>query len=158
MNQSLLVHLRPSLTLMWLLIFAHGAAAILLSLLTLGLGIKSVVTVFLIIGFIFYVRKDAQLLSQNAVVRIELFGKSGCYLTTRSGSRITCQILEDTFVSSYLTVMILKPGTKFLPITVVILPDSVDSEEFRQLRIWLRWRYALNEKKCWIERNLSNNQ
>ena len=146
MNQSLLVHLRPSLTLTWLLVIAHGVIAILLSLLTLTLVIKSSVAVFLLCSFIFYVRKDALLLSRNAVVKIELFGKSECHLTTRSGSRNVCQILEETFVSSFLTVMILRPRTKFLPITVVILPDNVNSEEFRQLRIWLRWRYTFDKK------------
>ena len=142
-NKSLLVRLKPSLTLTCLLILVHGIAAILVSLLTLTPGIKLVVTVLLIGSFIFYVRKDAQLISRNAVVKIEPFGKSGCYLTTRSGSRMACQISGDTFVASYLTVLILKQEMKLLPLSVVILPDSADPEEFRQLRIWLRWKYVL---------------
>ncbi len=142
-NKSLLVHLKPSLTLTCLLTLVHGIAAILVNLLTLTPSIRLAVAALLIGSFIFYVRKDAQLISRSAVVKIEPFGKSGCYLTTRSGSRIACQILGDTFVASYLTVLLLKQEMKLFPLSVVILPDRVDPEEFRQLRIWLRWKYVL---------------
>jgi toxin CptA len=68
-------------------------------------------------------------------------------------------ILGSSFVAPYLTVLELRPlepsagssGTgirewwrkrwKHRPRSVVILPDAIDAEAFRQLRVLLRWKW-----------------
>ena len=48
----------------------------------------------------------------------------------------------NSTVMPQLTVLLLR-GTAEGPISVVLLSDSLGAENFRQLRLWLRWRTAL---------------
>ena len=60
-------------------------------------------------------------------------------LTLRNGEQLTGQILRDSLVTPYLTVLnVLPQGARFLR-SVIILPDSLDAESFRQLRAQLKW-------------------
>lgn len=60
---------------------------------------------------------------------------------------MACALLGSSFVAPYLTVLELKPlgfqklWQRFSPRSVVILPDGIDKEEFRQLRVLLRWKW-----------------
>ena len=135
------IHIKPSLQLVILLSLAHFAVAGLLWTLTLTLSIKAMGTFVLIISLIYYLKQDALLTANNAVVAFALSDEMRCALTTRSGESIACSILGSTFVAPYLTVLNLKPVEKLFTRSVVILPDSMDAEEFRQLRVWLRWRW-----------------
>jgi hypothetical protein len=40
----------------------------------------------------------------------------------------------------FLTVLNLARGDDRRRISVLILPDGIDTDEFRRLRVWLRWR------------------
>lgn len=131
---------KPSYWLAIILSLAHLAAAVILWTLVLSLGIKLTVTVALIISLIYYLRQDALLTANSAVIAFELSDEMQCTLTTRSGESIVCSILSSTFVAPYLTVLNLKPAEKLFMFSVVILPDSINAEEFRQLRVWLRWK------------------
>ena len=135
------IHIKPSLQLVILLSLVHFVATGLLWTLALTLGIKAIGTFVLIISLIYYLKQDALLTANNAVVAFALSDEMQCALTTRSGESIACSILGSTFVAPYLTVLNLKPVENFFTRSVVILPDSMDAEEFRQLRVWLRWRW-----------------
>lgn len=135
------IHIKPSLQLVILLSLVHFVATGLLWMLALTLGIKAMGTFVLIISLIYYLKQDALLTANNAVVALALSDEMQCALTTRSGESIACSILGSTFVAPYLTVLNLKPAENFFTRSVVILPDSMDVEEFRQLRVWLRWKW-----------------
>jgi toxin CptA len=70
-----------------------------------------------------------------------------CTLETWRGDVIKCMLLGSSFVAPYLAVLELKPlgvrrlWQRFRTRSVVILPDGIDVEEFRQLRVLLRWRW-----------------
>jgi len=74
-------------------------------------------------------------------VAFELSEAMQCTLETRDGQYLPCVILGSTFVAPYLVVLNVKLLNKFLGCSVVILPDSIDGEEFRQLRVLLRWKW-----------------
>lgn len=135
------IYRQPSHQLAIILSLAHFAAAGLLWPLALSWGIKVIIVAALIISLIHYLRQDALLTASNAVVALELSDEMPCTLITRSGKSITCTILGSTFVAPYLTVLNLKLAGKFFMCSVVILPDSMDTEQFRQLRVWLRWKW-----------------
>ncbi len=142
----LFIHRQPSHLLAILLILTHFAAAGLLWPLTLSLGIKVAIVAILMMSLIYYLRQDALLTANTAVLAFVLSDEMQCTLTTRAGKRIACDILSSTFVAPYLTVLNLKPVGKLLMRSVVILPDSIDAEEFRQLRVWLRWKWKDNSE------------
>jgi len=143
----LIIHRKPSYRLAAILSLAHLAAAGLLCPLELPLGIKATAAVALVFSLIYYLRQDALLTANDAVVFFELSSEMQCTLTTRSGESMGCNILGDTFVAPYLTVLNLKPSGKILTRSVVILPDGIDVEEFRQLRVWLRWKWKNSMEK-----------
>lgn len=135
------IHRQPSHRLAIILSLAHLAAAGLLWPLALAWGIKVIVVVALVISLIYYLRRDALLTANNALVALELSDEMQCTFITYSGESIACAILGSTFVAPYLVVLNLKLAENFFMCSVVILPDSIDAEEFRQLRVWLRWKW-----------------
>ena len=144
---DLLVRLQPSYYLLALLCLAHAAAGLVLWPLALPLGVKAVIAVLLIVSLIYYVRKDALLVAQNAVVILTLTDEMSCTLIARSGQSMACSLSDSTFVAPYLTVIDLQPVDSFFMRSVVILPDSMDMEEFRRLRIWLQWKWKNDREK-----------
>jgi toxin CptA len=43
-----------------------------------------------------------------------------------------------------MTVLVLSMEGRWSVRGVLITPDSIDAEEFRQLRVWLKWRCRLD--------------
>jgi len=109
-------------------------------------AIKLVGVAMLIISLKYYLRKDALLSARNAVVAFELSEEMKCTLTTQAGESIACTIQGNTFVAPYLTVLNLKPENQFFTRSVVILPDNIDTEVFRRLRVLLRWKWRDTNK------------
>lgn len=120
---------------------AHFAAIGLLWPLALPVAVKLTGAAVLTISLIFYLRHYALLRAPAAVVAVELSDEMACTLETRRGERIGCALLGSSFVAPYLTVLNLQPEGKFFTRSVVILADAIDAEEFRQLRVLLRWKY-----------------
>ncbi len=63
----------------------------------------------------------------------------GVIVECRNGSVREARILGSSFVAPYLTIVLLKPIARWRTRAVVILPDAVAPELFRQLRVWLKW-------------------
>ncbi len=82
----------------------------------------------------------AWLRSAQSVVSLRLTGKHVCQARLLSDDCLDYTIDNGTFVAPYLTVLCLKTNRYLQRRTVVILPDGIDSESFRQLRVWLRWK------------------
>ncbi len=105
----------------------------------------------LTVSLVFYVRHYAWLTSPGAITGLELglepSDEMTCTLESQRGERIVCALLGSSFAAPYLTVLELKPRKpskswrKFFTRSVVILPDGIDAEEFRQLRVLLRWKW-----------------
>ncbi len=49
------------------------------------------------------------------------------------------KVLSSSLVLPYLTVLNLKVPNRRWSFNVLVLPDSVDAESFRRLRVWLKW-------------------
>ena len=143
---DLFIHFQPSYRLVAILSLAHLIAGGLLWSLALPLSVKMAVVVLLIASLIYYLRKDALLSANDAVIALQLKDDMFCELITRSGQSITCRIAGSTFVAPYLTVINLQPVGKFFMRSVVILPDSMQVEEFRQLRVWLWWKWKSDQE------------
>ena len=137
----LVVHLKPSRHLAVILGIAHVATAGLLWPLALPAAVKMAGAAVLAISLAFYLRHYALLRSPGAVISFELSDEMVCTLETRRGERMVCELLGSSFVAPYLTVLNLKPAEGFFTRSVVILADAIDAEEFRQLRVLLRWKW-----------------
>jgi toxin CptA len=85
-------------------------------------------------------------LSHHAVLGLNVT-RDGLKIETRRDGWIPAEILGSSFVSPWLTVLNLKLPHRRLATHVVLLPDMLGADEFRRLRVWLRWGDALTHGK-----------
>lgn len=131
--------IRRSAYALWLLLLAHGSAIAVLWTLTLGLWIKALTTVAIVASAVFLIRRVALLATQDAVVAMEITEDAHLAIKTRRGDWRACRLSGNSYVSPWLTIMVLAEDNRRSARYVVITPDNVDAEDFRRLRVWLRW-------------------
>jgi len=121
-----------------MLIATHGATIMALFPLAFPVWAKMALTFLVLLSLGYHLRREAWLSAPSATVAMMLEGTQ-VVVTTRGGKQWLGQILRDSLVTPYLTVLnVLPQGARFAR-SVVILPDSMDAESFRQLRVWLKW-------------------
>lgn len=143
----LVLRLGSSFRLALMLGLAHLSAISLLWPLMLPVAAKLASTAALAISLVIYLRHHALRSSPGSITGLALAEDMTCTLETRRGERIACALLGSSFVAPYLTVLELKPlnGTRWSDRlrsrSVVILPDVIAEEDFRRLRVLLRWKW-----------------
>lgn len=141
------IGLKPSLRLATMLGLTHVGAAGLLWPLALPAWAKVAASVMLMASLVFYLRRYALLCSPASITHLEVMDDMTCTLETRKGDQIACTLLGSSFVAPYLTVLELKPAEpgnmweQFTSHSIVILPDGINADEFRKLRVLLRWKW-----------------
>lgn len=133
------ISLKPSRRLALLLCVAHAAAAG--AVLAIDLPIWLKLSLGLLIGAScgVYLYATALLRSGGAIVGLEIRDDDALSIQTRRGEWREGRLLGSTFVSPYLTILNIGTEGRFLARHVVIMPDGVDAEDFRRLRVRLRW-------------------
>ena len=131
-------NLHPSTYLAAILITAHGVALAALLSLALPLWAQVALTMLLLTSLLFYLRRDAWLSAPSSAIALLLEGDS-VVLTTRSGDLWPGQLLRDSLATPWLTILNVLPQGAHFARSVIILPDSLDAESFRQLQVWLKW-------------------
>ncbi len=135
------VRLKPSWYLALWLCVAHAIAIGMVLALPLPIGLKLVTTLVICISLVFYFMRNARLAAPNSIIALEVKEDCTCAIETRSGKRLDCILLPTSYVSVSLTILNLKADGEMLARHVVILPDSLNPEDFRKLRVLLRWKY-----------------
>ena len=130
--------LQPSRYLAAILVAAHGITLAALFPLGLPMWAKMALASLMLFSLIYHLRRDAWLSAPSASVALTLEGDRAV-LTTRGGEQLAGQILRDSLVTPFLTILNILPQGARLARSVIILPDSLDAESFRQLRVWLKW-------------------
>lgn len=130
--------LRPSRYLAAILGAAHGAALAALIPLAFPAWAKAALGVVILFSLWYHLRRDAWLAAPSSGMALTL--ESGhALLATRDGKPLAGPVLRDSVVTPRITVLNMAPeGARFAR-SVIILPDSLDAESFRQLRVWLKW-------------------
>ncbi len=138
---ELTIHLKPSWQLAIMFSCAHVACIIIILLLDGSILLKTGGILLLTLSVIYYISLYALLLLPNTIVSLYLSDHCNCMTQTRSGQQQYWRIQGSSFVTSYLTVLSLRSNESVVDRSIVILPDSIDTEQFRQLRVWLRWKW-----------------
>jgi toxin CptA len=126
---------------------AHGAAIALLWPLALPGWIKGLLAAALCASLAFHVRRDARLAAPQSIVGFEVGEDGSSLLRTRNGNALEARLLPDSFVTPYLCVLGFKPAGRRFARYVTLLPDSLDADAFRRLRVWLKWKVTFAEKE-----------
>ena len=139
-SAALTLRLRPSRQLKWLLGVSHTIAGIACWLapvawwLSLGLSLAVMAS----LGHSLY-------RVSRAWNGVELRPDGTAMVEDRQGRWSGARILGSSFVSPVLTILNLAVAGAWLPRSLVVAPDALPPEEFRRLRVWLRWRGARAE-------------
>ena len=129
---------KPSHYLATILIIAHSAALAALLPLIFPIWSKTALALLILFSLIYHLRRDAWLSAPSSGIALKLEGDQ-VVLSTHGGEQLVGQVLRDSLVTPFIAVLnVLPQGARFAR-SVIILPDSLDKESFRQLRVWLKW-------------------
>lgn len=130
----------PSWRLVGSLAGMHGFAAALFWLAPLPHWLVVLLMAVLLGSAWHTLRRDGFRTLQHSLIALRLDADCRCEFQTRTGAWHEATLLGSSFVAPYLTVLNLKPAGGRLVKHLVILPDAVNGEDFRRLRVWLKWR------------------
>ena len=134
------IKLRSSWLLTAILVAVHGGALALVAIVSLPAWIKVIIAAVLVVSCWFSVRRAALLLTPHSAVAIEFTSDKLLSVKTRASDWSEYEVLGSTYVAAFLTVLNLRQTERKTVRHVVILPDGIDNEDFRKLRVWLRWQ------------------
>ena len=132
--------LQPSWLLAAILAFAHGAACAAVWSIDLPLWCKTLACAVLLVNFVIVAATRALLLTPSAVVALEISSDNVLSLQTHSSAWAEFEVLSSTFVMPWLTILNLRRHGDSAVKRVALLADSLDADDFRKLRVWLRWK------------------
>ena len=131
-------NLQPSIYLTIALVASHGVALAILAPLALPLWSRTLLASLVLVSLLYHLWHDAWLLALSSNKTLLLDGDM-ILLVARNGDQVTARVLADSLVTPFITVLNVLPQGTHLARSVIIVPDSLDAESFRQLRVWLRW-------------------
>ena len=140
MQTMLQIELRRSWIFAGILATAYGAAMVIFLLLELPRALQLVAIALLFISLALNVRRYAWLRAPDSIVALEIASDDAFSLRLQGGDWLPCVALGSTYVTGFVVVANLKDAEQGRGYHAVILPDGIDAEDFRRLRIWLRWK------------------
>lgn len=132
-------NLQPSIYFTIALVVSHGIALAVLVPITLPLWARILLAELVLVSMLYHLWHDAWLLALSSNKTLLLDGDS-VLLVARNGDQVTARILADSLVTPFISVLNVLPQGAYLARSIIILPDSLDAESFRQLRVWLKWK------------------
>jgi hypothetical protein len=79
-------------------------------------------------------------LQPSAIIGLRLATGGGLDCLIAGNERVAAVVLADSTVFNQLIVLRMEMGDARRVTNLILLTDSMSSEEFRLLRLWLRWR------------------
>jgi toxin CptA len=140
MAATLRLTLRPSRRLAALLVLIHLVALAALGTLTLALWIRLALAVALAAALARALRRHALLQGCDAIVEITCAADGRLSLEQRDGTCRDAEVLAGSTVHPLAVLLRVRVAGRRAARAVVVFPDSVEDDEFRRLRVWLRWK------------------
>ncbi len=129
---------QPSRILFSVLTLTHAGAAGALSVISLPGWATACLAVAVLASYLWLTARHALLWHPRSVRRLRWGDGRRWQVGSRDGQELSATLRADSFVRPWLTVLLLKPETGGLVRNVVLLPDMLDAEAFRRLRVRLR--------------------
>ena len=128
----------PSRIFAALLFTAYSLAFFVIIIIPILLPAKIGLVILLSAALVYYLRRDALLLLPLSPVGLRV--EEG-YVTvfTRSGSERSGKVANDSLVTPALTILNFSRHEAGKVRSIVIFPDSMEKEDFRKLRVLLKW-------------------
>lgn len=134
--------LKRSRTIAGALFVAHALAGATVVPVHLPLWAKAAMVLVLGLSLFHAIYRHALLGTTRAVLVIEVKDQRTGAIEGRDGQWRDAQILGSTYVTPRLTVLNLRVSGERLARHVLVVPDNIEPEDFRKLRVLLRWSRA----------------
>lgn len=131
--------LNSSRTLAVLLLLIHAITLFVVLLLPLPIWARLAALFCLLFSLAYCLRRHAWLSLPASCVAFRL-EKLHIVLISRDGRQTIGQVLGDSVVTPFAAILRVLPEHSRFAHSVVILPDAIAAESFRELRVALRWR------------------
>ena len=140
---------KPSIILTLIISAMASGAFIILILSPLLLMIKLLLGLAIFSATVYAVCLHALLLLPWSCVGLTVSSHNQLTLLLANSGQLPAQICHDSVVTPYFTVVNCRVKdaslvTRLLARKVVILPDMLDKESYRQFRVWVRWGNVFN--------------
>ena len=130
------IELRRSRRALALIVAAHAATGALLALLPLPLELR-IGCLSALIGAA--VHSILRITGRRGVASLVVGIDRRMAATTRGGTACEGEVLADSYVGSRLTTIVWRPDGARRARTLLLLPDALGAEDFRRLRVVLRY-------------------
>lgn len=131
--------LHPSRLLFAVLLSVYSLAIFICFVIFKPLWLAVLLSALLLCAFVYYVCRDVALILPSSCIKLRPDADS-IKMITRNGNEMSCQLARDSLVTSALTILNFLPTDSTRGRSVVIFPDSMDKEAFREIRVQLKWR------------------
>lgn len=134
-----IMELRFSRQLALVLGCAHLGALLVLAILPLTLWLQTGGAVLLLLSAVHAFRRHVFRRGRNAVVALHFTDREQLGIRMYDGTWRSGQVLGSSTVGTTLTVLNIALEGRRLPVHVILPADSLAADDFRRLRVWLRW-------------------
>ena len=131
--------LRASRLFSLLLLTVFSLAILVMFLMPIEIWVKAVFVCLLLYALVYYLRRYAWLSLPHSYVAIRLEADA-VTLITRAGLEVSGTISRDSLVTPLLSIVNVLPKGRMFVASMVVFPDSLARERFRELRVLLKWR------------------
>jgi toxin CptA len=132
--------LSPSIRLAVVLIVAHMLGVVALWSSDVSLPIQALIIVLIAASLVFHLRRDALLWARKSVTGVLLKDDGSVAVTFADGATAEGLRLPGSFVHPWFTSIVWRPEAARWSRVIAVWPDSLPADQFRELRVWLRWR------------------
>lgn len=143
--KPLQINFKPS-PVFTLMIFALGlgATTIILMLPALQAQIKLLLLLVIVATAAYHICHNGLQLLPWSCIALNINSRNQLQILHRNGRLVSVEVCHNTVVTPYLSVINCKIHDvnlfmRLLGKRVLILPDMLSAEDYRQLRVWLRW-------------------
>jgi toxin CptA len=131
--------LKPSARLAALFLSSHGGAMTAIVALDFALPLKAALALAVAASFVHCMYKHAFLAAMRSVITIDIRDQLVAAIQTRKHGWRDALILGSTCVTPVLSVLNLRVDGERLTRHVLLVPGNVDADDFRRIRVLLRW-------------------
>ena len=130
--------IKPSPRLALLLLLSHALAATAVYATAMPPPVRLAILALVLLSLSYYLARDALLLFPGSWREISL-DRDCLSVVARDGSVFSGKIEGKTTVNPHFVVLRVRPDARRLPVFRTIFPDALGAEEFRELRVRLRF-------------------
>lgn len=136
--QPLRLQPKASRILIGLLTVGHLGAIAVLFPLDFSIFIKLFIAAVLVVSLFVALRKQPGSVGEGGVHKLTWTTDGDWLLETTAGETLTATLHESTYVHPWLVVLNFRQENKRGLLSVVLAPDALDAETFRELRVRLK--------------------